>query len=112
MKLRDAPGASVWPRAKFLLSKNTSSSASKLDGRPRQEPQVLKPGHFYVLTARLKSCPDTCPAVRLPFSRQKCMEENFLKLHGKGQIPGMLRLWACTASGTRAALSMTSLKHF
>jgi hypothetical protein len=40
------------------------------------------------------------------------MEENSLKLHGKGQILGMLRLALIPAiAGTRAALSMTSLKH-
>jgi hypothetical protein len=38
------------------------------------------------------------------------MEENPLKLHGKGQILGMLRLALIPAiAGTRAALSMTSL---
>jgi hypothetical protein len=31
-------------------------------------------------------------------SRQKCMEENSLKLHGKGQIFGMLRLALIPAS--------------
>jgi hypothetical protein len=31
-------------------------------------------------------------------SRQKCMEENSLKLHGKGQILGMLRLALIPAS--------------
>ena len=45
-------------------------------------------------------------------SRQKCMEENSLWLHGKGQIFGMLRLCARPASGTRVPLSMTSLKYF
>src|SRR3954471_21921135 len=34
--------------------------------------------------------------------RKKCMEENSLKPHGKGQIVGMLRLCARPASGTRA----------
>jgi hypothetical protein len=45
-------------------------------------------------------------------SRQKCMKENSLKLHGKGQIFGMLRLRARPASGTRVPLSMTRLKYF
>jgi hypothetical protein len=31
-------------------------------------------------------------------SRQKCMEENFLKLHGKGHIFGMLPLALIPAS--------------
>ena len=44
---------------------------------------------------------------------QKCMEENSLKLHGKGQIFGMLRLALIPAiAGTRAPLSKTGLKHF
>ena len=46
-------------------------------------------------------------------SMQKCMEENSLKLHGKGQIFGMLRLALIPAiAGTRAPLSKTGLKHF
>jgi len=45
-------------------------------------------------------------------SRQKCMEVNSLKRHGKGQLFGMLRLALIPAiAGTRAPLSMTSLKH-
>src|ERR1700739_974049 len=40
------------------------------------------------------------------------MGENSLKLHSKGQIFGLLRLCARPASGTRASLSMTSLKYF
>jgi cytosine deaminase len=44
--------------------------------------------------------------------KAKCMGENSLKLHGKGQIFRMLRLCARPASGTRASLSMTSLKYF
>jgi hypothetical protein len=45
--------------------------------------------------------------------KTKCMEENSLKLHGKGQTFGMLRLALIPASpGTRAPLSMTSPKYF
>jgi hypothetical protein len=47
-----------------------------------------------------------------PALKEKCLEENSLKLHGTGQIFGMLRLALIPQSGTRAALSMTSLKHF
>ena len=39
------------------------------------------------------------------------MGENSLKLHGKGQIFGMLRL-ALIPAAPGLALSMTSLKHF
>jgi len=40
------------------------------------------------------------------------MEVNSLKLHGKGQFFGMLRLALIPAiAGTRAPLSMTRLKH-
>jgi len=45
-------------------------------------------------------------------SREKCMEENSLKRHGEAEILAILRLALLQLRRSRAALRMTSRRHF
>jgi len=80
-----------------------------------REGESNHPGNFSFAHAATGSSTETCCyfAEGQTASEQKGIEENTLKLHAQGKFPGCfdLRLSRLSA-GTRAALSMTSLKRF